>query len=374
MADIYQAPRLDAYAQDLLQQTYGQNPISADEIQRFSQGLVKINPPPPQVEQYARPTAPSMQPNQGRVDYMKLVENRFNEIAAATGGVEALSYTGRLEKAREKALKDIEMQYGPPPEIYVEPNVLNINGTQIATGGPLRTPVILPSSTQSQLDQLAVEKAQQELAQAKATAAAQSGKATQESATSAGGLTMASRILNQAREIAQNMKSSPTLSSAVGGGDPIAAGYAAAKRSIPGTPEYDFASNATRLKSAAFSSAIKMLQGLGALSNQEGTAITNSLTDIDNLGQSPEQYKKRLDEFIETMNVLLRSKQIEMDALQSGAAQTPTLNLETFDLSKIDVAPTSEDTQKEPEIPSISSPGSVTIDIDPTTRKPSIRK
>jgi hypothetical protein len=369
MADPIQMPRLDTYAQDLLRQSYQQTPISPENLARFGQGMMQQVPAPPQIESYAAPQ--QIQPDPRRLDYANLIEQRFNELAQAVGGVEELIATGTVDMARQRAQKDVEMQYGA----FKEPvRVIDVEGTKVATGGDFRNPVILPSPTQSQLDQLAVEKAQQELAQAKATAAAQSGKATQESATSAGALSMANRILSQAREMAQNMKNSPTLSSAVGGGDPIAAGYAAAKRSIPGTPEYDFASNAGRLKSAAFSEAIKMLQGMGALSNQEGTAITSGLTDVDNLGQSPEQYKKRLDEFIGTMDVLLQNKQNAMNALQSGSAQAPKLNLETFDLSKIDVAPTSEDTQKEPKVPSVSSPGAVTIDFDPTTRKPSIRK
>jgi hypothetical protein len=360
--------------------TPGSPTLTPEQLAYYSQmGMVPAQPQPPNIEAYSQPAAPPEQsfvpqPSPARMEYNKLVEQRMNEIANRVGGMDAVVRFGRMDKVRQAAMQDVESIYGPAPEIYVQPNVLNINGTQIATGGPLRTPVILPSPTQSQLDQLAVEKAQQELAQAKATAAAQSGKATQESVTSAGALSMANRILSQAREMAQNMRNSPTLTSAVGGGDPIAAGYAAAKRSIPGTPEYDFASNAGRLKSAAFSEAIKMLQGMGALSNQEGTAITSGLTDVDNLGQSPEQYQKRLDEFIGTMDVLLQNKQNAMNALQSGSAQAPKLNLETFDLSKLDVAPTSEDTQKEPKVPSVSSPGAVTIDFDPTTRKPSIRK
>jgi hypothetical protein len=167
------------------------------------------------------------------------------------------------------------------------------------------------------------------------------------------------------------------LSEAVGGGNLLSAGMKAFGRSVPGSPEYDFAANANRLKSTAFAQAITMLKGMGALSNAEGQAITNSLTDVDNLKQSPEQYQKRLDEFSGLMDALIASKQKELALIQGQSAKTPSLNLETFDLGSLPLdnagLPADANAQAQPAASNqpikVSSPGAIIMVRDPKTGK-----
>jgi hypothetical protein len=140
MADPIQAPRLADYASDLLRQSYQQTPISPENLAVYGQGMMQQVPAPPQIESYAAPQQMQqqyMQPNADRVNYMRMVEDRFNQIANAVGGMEVLAVTGRIDKARQRAQKDIEMMYGPAPSI--EPQIplqqFDIGGRQFARGG-----------------------------------------------------------------------------------------------------------------------------------------------------------------------------------------------------------------------------------------------
>ena len=138
MADPMQMPRLDAYAQDLLRQSYQQTPISPENLALYGQGIMQQVPAPPQIESYAAPQQQQyMQPNADRMNYMRMVEDRFNQIANAVGGMEVLAVTGRIDKARQRAQKDIEMMYGSAPSI--EPQIplqqFEIGGRQFARGG-----------------------------------------------------------------------------------------------------------------------------------------------------------------------------------------------------------------------------------------------
>lgn len=344
-------PRLDMYAQDLLRQSYQTNPISTDVLSQYGQGMDQqvIQPPvinnyapQQQFQQAAMPQQPqrTLQPSEKRMEYNALVEQRFNEIADMVGGMEVLYKTGRIDKAKKAALEDIQSIYGEPPAIEQapqDPRVIEIDGNKIATGGDFRAPIILPTEAEKQSQQLAVKKAEAELAQAEQKSQLESGKAQQESAGSLTGLAQSVRIFDQASKLAKSMRSSPVLAQTVGGGNLISAGMKAFERAIPGTPEFDFSANANRLKSAAFAQAITMLKGMGALSNAEGQAITNSLTDVDNLKQSPEQYQKRLDEFSGLMDALIASKQKELALIQGQTAKSPSFNLETFDLGSLPI-------------------------------------
>jgi len=372
-------PRLDMYAQDLLRQSYQASPISQEVLSQYGQGMAQQVQPPvinnyaPQAPQ-AQQQNPQLQIQKQRMDYAAMIEQRFNEIADHVGGVNALVQTNNLDAARKKAADDIRMMFGDPPEIQQEPRIVEMDGNKIATGGDFRSPVILPTEMEKQSQQLAVKKAQAELAQAEQKSQLESGKAQQESAGSLTGLAQSVRIFDQASKLAKSMRSSPVLSQTVGGGDLLSAGMKAFGRSVPGTPEYDFTANANRLKSAAFAQAITMLKGMGALSNAEGQAITNSLTDVDNLKQSPEQYQKRLDEFSGLMDALIASKQKELSLIQGQSAKSPSLNLETFDLGSLPLdnagSAAVSNAQGQPADPNepmkISSPGATQFIRDST--------
>lgn len=326
-------------------------PVSSEQINQYNQQFIPVAVPVPEMQNYApqqqfqqaaMPQQPqrTLQPSEKRMEYNALVEQRFNEIADMVGGMEVLYKTGRIDKAKKAALEDIQSIYGEPPAIEQapqDPRVIEIDGNKIATGGDFRAPMLLPTEAEKQSQQLAVKKAQAELAQAEQKSQLESGKAQQESAGSLTGLVQSVRIFDQASKLAKSMRSSPVLAQTVGGGNLLSAGMKAFERAIPGTPEFDFSANANRLKSAAFAQAITMLKGMGALSNAEGQAITNSLTDVDNLKQSPEQYQKRLEEFSGLMDALIASKQKELALIQGQPAKSPSFNLETFDLGSLPI-------------------------------------
>ena len=155
MADPMQMPRLDAYAQDLLRQSYGQSPISSDVLARFGQGMMQQAAPVPQVESYA--PQQTMQPDPRRLEYAKRVEQRFNELAQTVGGMEELIATGTVDIARQRALKDVEMLYGPAPSLPQPLQVQPIPGTNrvAVSGGGFSSPQMIEVQQPQQAMQLA---------------------------------------------------------------------------------------------------------------------------------------------------------------------------------------------------------------------------
>lgn len=355
------------YATVMPQAVVQPSPVSQEQLESYNQKPIPVAVPVSDIQNYtSQQPMPqqqfvqqaqqqrTLQPDRDRMAYYKLVQDRFNEIVNYAGGIENVAKAKNIELAQRKAADDVAAYYGPPPKIQEapqDPRVIEIDGNKIATGGDLRSPLVLPTEMEKQAQQLAVKKAEAELAQAEQKSKLETGKAQQESAGSLTGLAQSVRIFDQASKLAKSMRSSPVLAQAVGGGNLLSAGMKAFDRSVAGTPQYDFAANANRLKSAAFAQAITMLKGMGALSNAEGQAITNSLTDVDNLKQSPEQYQKRLDEFAGLMDALIASKQKEMASIQGQPEKAPSINLETFDLGAIPL-----DNAVEPASPSAATP------------------
>lgn len=361
MAQPFQEPRLDMYAQDLLRRSYQDSQIDPQILMQFGQGMPRQTfeppaPPAPQAQQY-------LQPSPQRMEYANLVEQRFQEIANMVGGMDMLVKTGRIDKARQAAMEDVAMLYGEAPAIEKPIRVESVEGINFAIG-PTGQPMQLPTEMERQAQELALRKAQAELTQAEQKASTEASKTKQESSSAATGLGLSVKIFDNALSLAKEMRDSPALPETVGGGDPLSMTTKAYKRNIQGTPEYNFATNAQRLKSTAFAQAITMLKGMGALSNAEGTAITNALTDVDNLGQSPEQYQKRLDEFISLMDSLVTSKKKELSSYQA-----PKIDLENFDIRNVPISNQQEQTQTAaPAEPmKVQSPGAVKVVRDPTT-------
>lgn len=162
MADLMQNQRLDAYAQDLLNQSYNANPISPEILNYFGRGM-QMQPAPsaPNIAAYSsqpiEQQAPALQPNQKRMEYMNLVEQRFNEIANALGGVNALVATGRIDKARKRAEEDVAILYGPAPSLPQPLQVQPIPGTNrvAVSGGGFSSPQMIEVQQPQQAMQLA---------------------------------------------------------------------------------------------------------------------------------------------------------------------------------------------------------------------------
>lgn len=338
--------------------------LTPEQLMYYTQAGILPQQAMPDVSAYAQPpmqaTQPPMQsvqslaPPKERVDYVNRIEQRFQELMQQAGGIDRVARAGLIDVAREKAMKDVEMLYGP----YKEPaRIVEMGGNQIAVGGDFRTPVILPTETERQASQVGLEKSQFELEQAKKKMEAESGKLSQEQASQLGGLNQSVRIISQALDLAKRMRSDPVLQETVGGGNLLAGLKKGYDRIIPGTPQFDFAANAERLNSAAFSEAIKMLQGTGAISNVEGQAITKAMTDVSNLGMSPEQYASRLDEFTSLMEGVLSSKQNQISSFGVKREEKPKIDLDTFDLSTIQVDPSAPKPPTEPM--RVQSPGTI---------------
>jgi hypothetical protein len=334
-------------------------PLQQPNIQAYAQQPIQQAP---QIPQPIRPSGERMQ-------YNALVEQRFNEIANMVGGVKALVETGTVDKVRQRATQDIQRIYGSFQE---PPQIIEMDGNKIAVGGLIRTPIVLPTEAERQASQIGLEKSTFELEQAKKKMEAESGKLSQDQAAQLGGLNQSVRIISQAVDLAKRMRSDPVLQETVGGGNLLAGLKKGYDRIVPGTPQYDFAANAERLNSAAFSEAIKMLQGTGAISNVEGQAITKAMTDVSNLGMSPEQYASRLDEFTNLMEGVVASKQNQISSFGIKKEEKPKIDLEKFDLSTIQVDPSAPKLPAKPQ--SISSPGGVQFVRDPQTGKLILQK
>jgi len=347
-------------------------PVNPEQINQYSQQNIPVAVPVPEFENYApqqfqpqvqmprqvQQQNPQLQIQKQRMEYAAMIEQRFNEIADHVGGINALVQTNNLDAARKKAVDDIRMMFGDPPEIQQPPQIVELDGNKIAVGGPIKTGIVLPNQTEREAAQVGLEKSKFELEQAKKKMESEFGKLSQEQASQLTGLDQSVRIFQNALDLAAKMKADPILAETVGGGSLLGGLKRGYDRIVPGTPQFDFATNAQRLNSAAFAEAIKMLQGTGAVSNTEGQAITKALTDIGNLGMSPEQYSSRLDEFMQLMQGTIASKQNQISSFGKKQGEKPKIDLNSFDLSALPADPNSQGQPAAPNEPMrITSPG-----------------
>ena len=103
-------------------------PVNPEQINQYNQQSIPVAVPVPEFENYAPqqaqgqsqqmpPQQQMMQPDPRRVDYNKLIENRFNEIVNYAGGMERAVQANALQAFQQKAIKDIQSYYGDPPAI-----------------------------------------------------------------------------------------------------------------------------------------------------------------------------------------------------------------------------------------------------------------
>ncbi len=116
--------------------------LSPDLIRAFSaMGIPAQQQQQPDLSSYAPQPAQQVQglrTSPSRQAYFQAVEQRFQQLADHVGGVKVLVESGNLEKARNRALKDIQMLYGEAPAIEKAPEpyqTFEVGGKTFARGG-----------------------------------------------------------------------------------------------------------------------------------------------------------------------------------------------------------------------------------------------
>lgn len=274
-------PRLDQFAQDILNQSFAQAPISPEILQRFGGGMSMQQPQiaPPQVQQYAQtqmvqqPAPRQLQADPMRMQYNQLVEQRFNELVNGFGGIENVMRVNRLKQFRDAAAQDVEMVFGKAPEPQQPVRVMDIDGTRIAAGGDLRAPVVLPTPVEKQSEELGLKKTQLDLQKAE-----QDLKLTQQKAQTEGldrALKLQTSLASSARAISMidSLLSDPDLASGVG--------FKSALSIIPETKAKELKTKINQIKGDVFLQAFEKLKGGGAITQVEGQKAEQSMQRLD---------------------------------------------------------------------------------------------
>ncbi len=136
--------------------------LTPEQLMFYSQAMGGAMPPqqPPAIDRYAQPQVPQQMPQveqysglqalPGRPEYVNAIEQRFQELAKQAGGMDRLARTGLIDIARQKALKDVEMLYGPPPIAPQPMQVQQIPGTNrvVVSGGGFTAPQVIETQQQ----------------------------------------------------------------------------------------------------------------------------------------------------------------------------------------------------------------------------------
>lgn len=359
MADLMQNQRLDAYAQDLLNQSYNANPISPEILNYFGRGM-QMQPAPsaPNIAAYSSPQieqpTPALKPNEKRMEYMNLVEQRFNEIANALGGVNALVATGRLDKARQRAEKDVAMQFGEPPAIQQPVEVLDIQGTRVATGGALKSPIVLPTEIEKKASELGLQKSQFDLEEAQKKLALTQQESQLKNLDRALKLQTALASSADAVLTIDSLLNDPKLSQGVGWNNMMSI--------FPETQAKELQTKIDKLKGKTFLQAYESLRGASGISNIEGAKAEQAMQRLDPK-MNVDQFKNALQEL---RNTFVNFSQNAASGLQGYLPQEQQQQANT---------------QQQPAMPqqpaqpqSISSPGGVQFVRDPQTGKLILQK
>jgi len=274
-------PRLDQFAQDILNQSFAQVPISPEILQRFGGGMSMQQPQmaPQQVQQYAQPQmvqqpAPrQLQADPMRMQYNQLVEQRFNELVNGFGGIENVMRVNRLKQFRDAAAQDVEMVFGKAPEPQQPVRVMDIDGTRIAAGGDLRAPVVLPTQVEKQAEELGLKKSLLDLQRAE-----QDLRLTQQKAQAEGldrALKLQTSLTDSARAIGMidELLYDPDLASGVG--------LKSVLSIVPETKAVELKSKIDQIKGDVFLRAYEGLRGGGQITELESTKASQSKERLD---------------------------------------------------------------------------------------------
>lgn len=318
--------------------------LSPDLIRAFSaMGIPAQQQQQPNLSSYAPQPAQQAQglttsPN--RQAYFQAVEQRFQQLADHVGGVKVLVESGNLEKARNRALKDIQMLYGEAPKIEQPIRVESVNGINFAIG-PTGQPMQLPTEMERQAQELAVKKAQAELTQAEKEARDKQFERVSK-------LEMGLNQFDEGVRIIDQLLSDPRLQKGVGANAFFAA--------LPATEARAIAGMINQIKGQNFLNAYESLRGASGISNIEG--------------QKAEQAMGRIDQYMEEKD--LRQALQELRNRYDYARQKTQLGLQYFGASEDKQAqPPATQMAPSPTAPAepmkVQSPGAVKVVRDPTT-------
>ena len=102
-------------------------PVNPEQLSQYSQQVIPTAIPVPEVQNYApqqqvqqqaiQQAQPQFQVDPRRSAYNKLIQDRFDQIINHAGGMQNAIKANAIELFQQKAAKDIESYYGPPPAI-----------------------------------------------------------------------------------------------------------------------------------------------------------------------------------------------------------------------------------------------------------------
>lgn len=286
--------------------------------------------------------AQGLRTSPNRQAYFQAVEQRFQQLADHVGGVKVLVESGNLEKARNRALKDIQMLYGEAPAIEKPIRVESVNGVNFAIG-PTGQPIQLPTETQKQAEQIALQKAQAELTKAEKEAKDKQFERVSKLETGLNQFDEGVRIIDQ-------LLADPRLAKGVGANAFFAA--------LPATEARTIAGMINQIKGQNFLNAYESLRGASGISNIEG--------------QKAEQAMGRIDQYMEEKD--LRQALQELRNRYDYARQKAQLGLQYFGASEDKQAqPSATQMAPSPAAPAepmkVSSPGAIKLVRDPATNR-----
>lgn len=259
-------------------------PLSPQALSYYAQMGIPVPQQQPNVAAYApqpmpQQAQPQLQPSPGRMQYNALVEQRFNEIANMVGGMDVLVKTGRVEKARKAAMDDVASIYPEPPQ------VLNIEGTNIAAGGVLRSPVVLPTEEEKLAKKIGIQKSLFDLQEAEQKLELTQKEAQVKDLDRA--LKLQSSMANSARALnmIDSLLTDPELASGVGWKSTLGV--------LPETKAKELKTKIDQIKGDVFLKAYEGLRGGGQITQPEGEKATQALARIDP-ALSVDEFKKAL--------------------------------------------------------------------------------
>lgn len=327
-------------------------PLSPEALSYYAQmGIPVPQQAQPDVSAYA-PQPMQQQPLRpfpARQEYVGLIQNRMNELIQQAGGAERVSRAGLMDIARQKAMEDVAMIYGPAPEIEKPIRVESVEGINFAIG-PTGQPMKLPTAIEKQTEEIGLKKSLFDLQKAD-----QDLRLTQQKAQVEGldrALKLQSSLASSANALTliDGLLIDPDLSAGVG--------FNSVKSIIPATKAKELASRINQIKGDVFLRAYEGLKGGGGITEIEGKKAEQALARLDP-AMSVDDFKKALSELRQTYVDFTNRASA---GLQSFIPQDQQNQPGQMTLPQIQAAPAAP-----AEPMRVQSPGAVKVVRDPTT-------